>query len=153
MRQFQKSDKLNGVCYDVRGPLLDRANEMTAAGEKILKLNIGNPAPFKFDAPDEVIHDMIYNLRDSQGYSDSKGIFSARKAIMQYCQLKNIPNVGIDDIYTGNGVSEMIMMSMQGFLNNGDEMLVPMPDYPLWTAAVKLAGGNPVHYLCDEQSD
>lgn len=153
MKELYKSSKLDGVCYDVRGPVLDEADKMIANGTEILKLNIGNPAPFKFDAPDEVIEDMITNLRASEGYSDSKGIFSARKAIMQYCQIKGIPNVGIDDIYTGNGVSEMIMMSMQGFLNNGDEMLVPMPDYPLWTASVKLAGGEPVHYICDEESD
>lgn len=153
MRNFEKSSKLDGVCYDVRGPVLDEADKMIANGIEILKLNIGNPAPFKFDAPDEVIHDMIYNLRAAQGYSDSKGVFSARKAIMQYCQLKNIPNVGIDDIYTGNGVSEMIQLSMMGFLNSGDEVLVPMPDYPLWTASVKLAGGNPVHYICDEKAD
>lgn len=126
---------------------------MIENGAQILKLNIGNPAPFGFNAPEEIILDMIYNLRDAQGYSDSKGIFSARKAIMQYCQTKNIPNVGIDDIYTGNGVSEMIVMSMQGLLNDGDEILVPSPDYPLWTAAANLAGGRPVHYICDEQAD
>lgn len=153
MRTFNKSDKLDGVCYDVRGPVLDTANEMAANGIDIIKLNIGNPAPFKFNAPDEIIVDMIYNLRDAQGYSDSKGIFSARKAIMHYCQNKHIPNVTINDIYTGNGVSELITMAMQGFLNDGDEMLVPMPDYPLWTASIKLAGGTPVHYLCDEESE
>ncbi len=153
MRTFNKSDKLDGVCYDVRGPVLDAANEMVANGIDIIKLNIGNPAPFKFNAPDEIIVDMIYNLRDAQGYSDSKGIFSARKAIMHYCQNKHIPNVTINDIYTGNGVSELITMAMQGLLNDGDEMLVPMPDYPLWTASIKLAGGTPVHYLCDEESD
>ena len=132
---------------------MDEANRMQAAGIDVLKLNIGNPAPFGFHAPDEVIKDMSYNLRDTEGYSDSKGLFSARKAIMQYCQLKHIPNVGIDDIYTGNGVSELITMSMQGLLNNGDEILVPSPDYPLWTASVTLAGGTAVHYICDEQSD
>ncbi len=153
MKNFDKSSKLNGVCYDVRGPVLDTANEMIESGIDIIKLNIGNPAPFKFTAPDEIIVDMIYNLRESEGYSDSKGIFSARKAIMQYCQLKHIPNVGINDIYTGNGVSELITMAMQGFLDDGDEMLVPMPDYPLWTASIKLAGGTPVHYICDEESD
>lgn len=153
MKNFDKSSKLNGVCYDVRGPVLDTANEMIESGIDIIKLNIGNPAPFKFMAPDEIIVDMIYNLRESEGYSDSKGIFSARKAIMQYCQLKHIPNVGINDIYTGNGVSELITMAMQGFLDDGDEMLVPMPDYPLWTASIKLAGGTPVHYICDEESD
>ena len=152
MRTFEKSTKLNNVSYDVRGPVVDEANRMIENGAHILKLNIGNPAPFGFNAPEEIILDMIYNLRDAQGYSDSKGIFSARKAIMQYCQMKNIPNVGIDDIYTGNGVSEMIVMSMQGLLNNGDEILVPSPDYPLWTAAANLAGGHPVHYICDEQA-
>lgn len=153
MKKFEKSSKLDNVCYDIRGPVMDEANNMIAQGMDILKLNIGNPAPFKFDAPDEIINDMIFNLRDSQGYSDSKGIFSARKAIMQYCQLKNIPNVGIDDIYTGNGVSELITMSMQGLLNHGDEILVPAPDYPLWTASVNLAGGTAIHYLCDEEAN
>ena len=153
MRTYEKSTKLDNVCYDIRGPVMDEANRMQAAGIDVLKLNIGNPAPFGFHAPDEVIKDMSYNLRDTEGYSDSKGLFSARKAIMQYCQLKHIPNVGIDDIYTGNGVSELITMSMQGLLNNGDEILVPSPDYPLWTASVTLAGGTAVHYICDEQSD
>ncbi len=153
MRIFEKSNKLENVCYDVRGPVVEEANRMSAQGMDILKLNIGNPAPFKFDAPDEVIHDMIYNLRAAQGYSDSKGIFSARKAIMQYCQLKNIPNVGIDDIYTGNGVSELIVMAMQGLLNDGDEILIPSPDYPLWTAAANLSGGRPIHYICDEEAE
>ena len=153
MRTFEKSSKLNNVCYDIRGPIMDEANRMQAAGIQVLKLNIGNPAPFRFQAPDEIVHDMMYNLRDTEGYSDSKGLFSARKAIMQYCQLKNIPNVGIDDIYTGNGVSELISMSMQGLLEPGDEVLVPAPDYPLWTASVILAGGTAVHYLCDEQAD
>lgn len=153
MRTFEKSSKLEHVCYDIRGPVMDEANRMIAEGVDILRLNIGNPAPFKFDAPDEIIHDMVFNLRNAQGYSDSRGIFSARKAIMQYCQLKEIPNVGINDIYTGNGVSELIVLAMQGLLNDGDEMLVPMPDYPLWTAAVNLAGGKAVHYVCDEQSE
>ena len=153
MRKFEKSTKLDNVCYDIRGPVMDEANRMIAEGVNVLKLNIGNPAPHGFHAPDEVIKDMAYNLRDAEGYSDSKGLFSARKAIMQYCQLKHIPNVGIDDIYTGNGVSELITMSMQGLLNPGDEILVPMPDYPLWTASVTLAGGTAVHYLCDEQAD
>ena len=153
MREFQKSHKLDHVCYDLRGPVLDEANRMAQNGVQILKLNIGNPAPFHFTAPDEIIQDMQFNLRDAEGYSDSKGIFSARKAIMQYCQLKNIEGVGINDIYTGNGVSEMITMSMQGLLDNGDEMLVPAPDYPLWTASVTLAGGNAVHYMCDEQNE
>ena len=153
MRTFDKSRKLDNVCYDIRGPVMDEANKMIANGVNILKLNIGNPAPFKFTAPDEIVHDMMYKLRECEGYSDSKGLFSARKAIMQYCQLKGIPNVGINDIYTGNGVSEVITMSMQGLLDSGDEILLPAPDYPLWTASVTLAGGTPVHYMCDEESD
>ncbi len=153
MRTFQKSSKLEDVCYDVRGPVLDEANRMQERGIDVLKLNLGNPAPFGFNAPEEVILDMIYNLRESQGYSDSKGIFSARKAIMQYCQLKKIPNVTINDIYTGNGVSELISIVTQALLDTGDEILVPSPDYPLWTGCVSLAGGKPVHYICDEESD
>ena len=153
MRNFKKSDKLNNVSYDVRGPVLEEAERMQEEGIRILKLNTGNPAPFGFDAPNEIVRDMIVNVRDSEGYSDSKGIFSARKAIEQYCQLKKFPNVTINDIYTGNGVSELITMCMQGLLNNGDEVLVPMPDYPLWTASVSLAGGTPFHYICDEQAE
>ena len=153
MRTFNKSTKLDHVCYDIRGPVLDKANRMEENGETILKLNIGNPAPFGFRAPDEVVKDMMMNLTSTQGYSDSRGLFSARKAIMQYCQIKGIPNVGMNDIYTGNGVSEMITMSMQALLNNGDEILVPAPDYPLWTASVSLGGGTPIHYMCDEQAD
>ena len=153
MRNFKKSDKLNNVSYDVRGPVLEEAERMQEEGIRILKLNTGNPAPFGFDSPNEIVRDMIVNVRDSEGYSDSKGIFSARKAIEQYCQLKKFPNVTINDIYTGNGVSELITMCMQGLLNNGDEVLVPMPDYPLWTASVSLAGGTPVHYICDEQAE
>ena len=153
MQIFDKSDKLLNVCYDIRGPVMDEATKMEADGINVLKLNIGNPAPFGFRAPDEIIVDMIYNLRSTEGYSESKGLFSARKSIMQYCQLKNIPNVGINDIYTGNGVSELITMAMQGLLNQGDEILVPMPDYPLWTAAITLAGGTAVHYVCDESAD
>ncbi|WP_430609062.1 aminotransferase AlaT [Enterococcus sp. AZ011] len=153
MRNFKKSDKLNNVSYDVRGPVLEEAERMQEEGIRILKLNTGNPAPFGFDAPNEIVRDMIVNVRDSEGYSDSKGIFSARKAIEQYCQLKKFPNVTINDIYTGNGVSELITMCMQGLLNNCDEVLVPMPDYPLWTASVSLAGGTPVHYICDEQAE
>lgn len=149
---IEKSKKLDNVCYDIRGPVMDEANRMTAEGIQIIRMNIGNPAPFRFTAPDEIVRDMMYNLRDCEGYSDSKGLFSARKAIMQYCQLKGIPNVDINDIYTGNGVSELITMSMQGLLNNGDEILIPAPDYPLWTASVTLAGGKAVHYVCDEQS-
>ncbi len=132
---------------------MEEATRMEANGIEILKLNIGNPAPFGFKAPDEIVVDMIYNLRSTEGYSESKGLFAARKAIMQYCQLKNIPNVGVNDIYTGNGVSELITMSMQGLLDNGDEILVPMPDYPLWTAAITLAGGKAVHYVCDEKNE
>lgn len=153
MRIFEKTKKLDNVSYDVRGPVVEEANTMVANGINILKLNIGNPAPFGFHAPEEVTLDMIYNLKNSEGYSDSKGVFAARKAIMQYCQLKKIPNVGIEDIYTGNGVSELITMCMQGLLDNGDEILIPSPNYPLWTAAAKLAGGNPIHYLCDEQAE
>jgi alanine-synthesizing transaminase len=153
MRIFEKSTKLDNVCYDVRGPVVEEAGRMIDEGMHILKLNIGNPAPFGFTAPEEIIRDMMRNLTETEGYSDSKGLFPARKAIMQYCQLKKIPNVGVEDIYTGNGVSELITMSMQGLLNNGDEILLPSPDYPLWTAAANLAGGRPVHYRCDEQSD
>ena len=153
MTTFEKSQKLDHVAYDIRGPVLDEANRMRANGEKILRLNTGNPAEFGFTAPDEVIRDLIMNARDSEGYSDSKGIFSARKAIMQYCQVLGFPNVDVDDIYTGNGVSELISMSMNGLLNTGDEVLVPMPDYPLWTASISLAGGHAVHYLCDELAE
>lgn len=153
MKIFDKSSKLEHVAYDIRGPILDEANRMLANGEKILRLNTGNPAEFGFTAPDEVIHDLIANARHSEAYSDSKGIFSARKAIMQYCQLKGFPYVDIDDIYLGNGVSELISMSLQALLDDGDEVLVPMPDYPLWTACVSLAGGKAVHYLCDEAAN
>ena len=153
MRTFEKSKKLDHVCYDIRGPVLDEADRMASNGVRILKLNIGNPAPFHFTAPDEIIRDMIHTLTEAEGYSESKGIFSARKAVMQYCQLKGIAGVDVDDIYTGNGVSELITMSMQGLLDNGDEILLPAPDYPLWTASVSLAGGTPVHYMCDEQNE
>ena len=153
MHHIEKSDKLHGVCYDIRGPVLDHALRLEEEGHRILKLNIGNPASFGFDAPDEIMHDVIANLRNAQGYCESHGLFAARKAIMHETQLLDIPNVEIDDIYLGNGVSEMIVMSMQALLNNGDEMLVPSPDYPLWTAAVNLGGGNAVHYSCDEQAD
>lgn len=153
MDHIYKSNKLHGVCYEIRGPVLEHAHRLEEEGHRILKLNIGNPAPFGFDAPDEIILDVIYNLRNAQGYTESKGLFAARKAIMQECQTLGVPEVEIDDIYLGNGVSELIVMAMQALLNNGDEILLPAPDYPLWTAAVKLAGGNPVHYLCDEQSD
>ena len=153
MERFDKSSKLDNVLYDVRGPVVDEAARMEEEGKNVLKLNIGNPAPFGFSAPDEVIEDMIMNIRDCQGYSASSGLFSARKAIMQYCQIKGIMGVGVKDIYTGNGVSELINLSMQALLDVGDEVLVPAPDYPLWTACVTLSGGKAVHYICDEQSE
>jgi alanine-synthesizing transaminase len=153
MSKFKKSSKLDNVLYDIRGPVLDEAKRMEEEGQTIIKLNIGNPAPFGLHAPDEIIHDMILNLKDSDGYSDSKGLFSARKAIMQYYQQKNISGVTIEDIYTGNGVSELVVLVMQALCNTGTEVLVPAPDYPLWTASVNLAGGKAVHYLCDEKSD
>ena len=153
MKTFEKSSKLDNVLYDVRGPVVDEAARMEEDGMEILKLNIGNPYPFGFSAPQEVILDMLSNIRTSQGYSDSKGIFSARKAIMQYAQLRGIPGVTMSDIYTGNGVSELINLCMQALLDNGDEILIPAPDYPLWTATATLAGGNVVHNVCDEQSD
>ena len=153
MRTFGKSSKLDNVLYDVRGPVVDEAARMEEDGMEILKLNIGNPYPFGFSAPQEVILDMLSNVRTSQGYSDSKGIFSARKAIMQYAPLRGIPGVTINDIYTGNGVSELINLCMQALLDNGDEILIPAPDYPLWTACVNLAGGTAVHYVCDEDSE
>ena len=153
MITVKKSHKLDDVCYDIRGPVLREARRLEEEGYRIMKLNIGNPSPFGFDAPDEIVQDMIHNVPESQGYSDSRGLYSGRKAVMQYCQQKNLPNVEIDDIYLGNGVSELIVMAMQALLNNGDEMLIPAPDYPLWTASVSLSGGKPVHYLCDEQSD
>jgi len=152
MRTFKKSHKLDNVCYDIRGPVLKEAVRLEEEGYRILKLNTGNPAPFGFDAPDEIRHDIIRNLLDAQGYSDSKGVFSARKAVMHECQRLGIRGVGVDDIYLGNGVSELITLAMQGLLNNGDEILIPMPDYPLWTAASVLAGGKAVHYRCDEAS-
>jgi alanine-synthesizing transaminase len=152
MPVIRKSNKLINVCYDIRGPVLQEAKRLEEEGHRILKLNIGNPAPWGFEAPEEIVQDVIRNLPASQGYCDSKGLFSARKAIMQECQKKNIPNVTVEDIYIGNGVSELIVMAMQGLLNDTDEMLIPAPDYPLWTAAVSLAGGNPVHYICDEQA-
>jgi alanine-synthesizing transaminase len=148
-----KSTKLASVCYDVRGPVLHRAKQMEEEGHRVIKLNIGNPAPFGFEAPEEIVQDVIQNIRDASGYSDSKGLFSARKAIMHYTQQKDIKGVTLEDIYLGNGVSELIVMTMQGLLNNGDEVLVPTPDYPLWTAAVSLSGGTARHYICDEQSD
>ena len=153
MKPILKSEKLNNVCYDIRGPVLELAQRMEEEGHKIIKLNIGNVGVFGFDPPEEIQLDMIRNLSNASAYSDSKGIFAARKAIMQYCQEKGIQGVALDDIYTGNGVSELIVLAMNALLNNGDEVLVPAPDYPLWTAAVSLSGGAPVHYLCDESKE
>ena len=153
MRQFSKSSKLDNVLYDVRGPVADEAARMESEGLRILKLNIGNPAPFGFRTPDEVVTDMRQQLPDCEGYSDSRGLFSARKAIMQYAQIKGLPNVSMDGIYTGNGVSELIQLTLNALLDNGDEILIPSPDYPLWTACATLAGGVPVHYICDEQAE
>jgi len=153
MTPILKSDKLDQVCYDIRGPVLQEAKRLEEEGHSITKLNIGNPAPFGLCAPDEIIQDVMRNLINCQGYSDSKGVYYARKAVMQYCQEKGFPDVDVNDIFIGNGVSELIVMSMQALLNNDDEMLVPAPDYPLWTAAVSLSGGKPVHYLCDEEND
>ncbi len=152
MQPILKSNKLANVCYDIRGPVLDRAKQMEDDGQHIIKLNIGNPASFGFDAPEEILQDVIHNLSDASGYCDSKGLFAARKAIMHYSQEKHIRDVQMEDIYIGNGVSELIVMAMQALLNSGDEVLVPAPDYPLWTAAVVLAGGTARHYICDEQS-
>jgi alanine-synthesizing transaminase len=150
---FLKSDRLNQLSYAIRGPIFDKAQQLEALGQKIINLNIGNPAPFGFDVPDEMIHDMILNLRSAQGYSHHLGIFPARKAVMHYTQQQGVHGVTIDDVYIGNGVSELIIMSMQAVVNDGDEILIPAPDYPLWTTAVALAGGKPVHYVCDEESD
>ncbi|MDR2876230.1 MAG: pyridoxal phosphate-dependent aminotransferase [Methylobacillus sp.] len=152
MQPILKSSKLHNVCYDIRGPVLQRAREMEDEGQRIIKLNIGNPAPFGFEAPEEIVQDVIHNLPDASGYSDSKGLFAARRAIVHYTQQKNIKGVTTDDVIVGNGVSELIVIAMNALLNNGDEILVPAPDYPLWTAAVSLSGGTPRHYLCDEQS-
>ncbi|WP_136415458.1 pyridoxal phosphate-dependent aminotransferase [Herbaspirillum sp. ST 5-3] len=152
MRPIQKSRKLADVCYDIRGPVLEKAKQMEDEGHRIIKLNIGNLAVFGFDAPDEIVQDMILNMPNAAGYTDSKGMFAPRKAIMHYTQEKNIEGVTIDDIYIGNGASELIVMGMNALLNSGDEVLVPAPDYPLWTAAVSLSGGKPVHYICDEES-
>ncbi|OZS41884.1 pyridoxal phosphate-dependent aminotransferase [Photobacterium sanguinicancri] len=153
MQNIGMSSKLNNVCYDIRGPVLKHAKRMEEEGQKILKLNIGNPAPFGFDAPDEILVDVIRNLPTSQGYCDSKGIYPARKAIVQHYQKRGLLDLDVEDVYIGNGVSELIVMAMQALLNYQDEILVPSPDYPLWTAAVSLSGGTPVHYICDEQSD
>ncbi|QFT55631.1 pyridoxal phosphate-dependent aminotransferase [Microbulbifer sp. THAF38] len=153
MKDIHKSEKLHGVCYEIRGPVMEQAHRMEEEGHRILKLNIGNPAPFGFNAPDEIIQDVIHNLSQAQGYVESKGLFAARKAIMQECQTLGIQGVEIEDIYLGNGVSELISMATQALLNNGDELLLPMPNYPLWMAATNLAGANPVLYRCDEESD
>ena len=152
VKPILKSTKLSNVCYDIRGPVMERAKQMEEEGHRIIKLNIGNLAPFGFEAPDEIQQDVILNLPNSSGYSDSKGMFAARKAIMHYCQPRRSRALTLDDIYIGNGVSELIVMAMQGLLNNGDEVLIPTPDYPLWTAAVTLAGGTPRHYVCDERT-
>ena len=151
--QIVKSRKLDDVCYDIRGPVLKEAHRLEEEGHHVIKLNIGNPAPFGFEAPEEILVDVIHNLPESQGYSDSKGIYSARKAVMQYCQQTNVANVEIDDIYIGNGVSELVVLALQGLLDNNDEVLIPSPDFPLWSAAVNLCGGKPVHYRCDEGAD
>ena len=153
MKPIVKSSKLANVCYDIRGPVLAAAKKMEEEGHRVIKLNIGNPLPFGFEAPEEIVVDVIRNMRDASGYTDSLGLFAPRKAIMHYCQEKGIKGVTVEDIYLGNGVSELIVMAMQGLLNNGDEVLIPMPDYPLWTAAVSLSGGHPVHYLCDESAE
>lgn len=152
LQQFDKSKKLDNVCYDIRGPVLKEAKRMEEEGHKIIKLNIGNPAPFGFEAPDEVLVDVIKNLTISQGYCDSKGLFSARKAIVQHYQKRNMRDMDVEDVYIGNGVSELIVMAMQALLNTGDEVLVPAPDYPLWTAAVTLSNGKAMHYMCDEEA-
>ncbi|GAA4403743.1 pyridoxal phosphate-dependent aminotransferase [Nibrella viscosa] len=148
-----KSERLNNLKYDIRGPVYEKALELESQGYKIINLNIGNPAPFGFDAPDEIVHDIILNIRNAQGYSDSRGLFAARKAVMHHTQNLGIPGVTINDIYIGNGVSELILLAMQALLNEGDEVLIPSPDYPLWTASVALSGGKPVHYICDEAAD
>jgi alanine-synthesizing transaminase len=153
LKPITKSTKLASVCYDIRGPVLDKARQMEEEGHKIIKLNIGNIAAFGLEPPDEIVQDMIRNLPHAAGYTDSKGLFAPRKAVVHYCQEKHIAGVTVDDVYLGNGASEMITMSLNALLDNGDEILVPAPDYPLWTASVSLSGGKPVHYLCDEQSD
>jgi len=152
-QSIKKSNKLAEVCYDIRGPVLKEAQRLEEEGHTVLKLNIGNPAPWGFSAPEEIIRDVIHNIPESQGYSDAKGIYSARKAVMQYTQQIGIKGVDIEDIYIGNGVSELVVMAMQALLNDGDEVLIPAPDFPLWSAAVNLCGGRPVHYLCDEAAD
>ena len=153
MTPVLKSNKLDNVCYDIRGPVLEHAKQMEEDGHQIIKLNIGNPASFGFEAPDEITQDVIRNMKKSSGYTESYGLFEPRKAIMHYTQQKSILDVDVDDIILGNGVSELIVMAMQGLINNNDEVLIPKPDYPLWTAAVTLAGGNPIHYTCDEDAN
>lgn len=153
MSMLKKSSKLDNVCYDIRGPVLDEAKRMEDAGKEILKLNIGNPAPFGFRAPDEIVREIAANLTNAEGYIDSKGLVEARAAVAEYSAERGIENVNIDNVFIGNGVSELITFAMQGLLDDGDEILIPSPDYPLWTAAVVLAGGTPVHYICDESSD
>ena len=153
MKPIVKSSKLANVCYDIRGPVLAAAKKMEEEGHRVIKLNIGNPLPFGFEAPEEIVVDVIRNMRDASGYTDSLGLFAPRKSIMHYCQEKGIQGVTVDDIFLGNGVSELIVMAMQGLLNNGDQVLIPAPDYPLWTAAVSLSGGMPVHYRCDEAAE
>jgi alanine-synthesizing transaminase len=153
MKPITKSSKLANVCYDIRGPVLAAAKKMEEEGHRVIKLNIGNPLPFGFEAPEEIVVDVIRNMRDASGYTDSLGLFAPRKSIMHYCQEKGIQGVTVEDIFLGNGVSELIVMAMQGLLNNGDQVLIPTPDYPLWTAAVSLSGGIPVHYLCDEANE
>ena len=153
MSNLLKSTKLDDVCYDIRGPVLDHANWLEDQGQKVIKLNIGNPGAFGFDAPDEIFHDVIQNLRDAQGYCHSKGLFSARKAVMQRYQAQGINDIHVEDVIMGNGVSELIVMAMQALLNPDDEILIPAPDYPLWTAAVSMAGGTPIHYSCNEEDD
>jgi alanine-synthesizing transaminase len=153
MRNFEKSSKLDNVCYDIRGPVLKEARRLEEEGYRIIKLNIGNPTPFGFNVPDVIIHDIVVNMQGAQGYGDAQGLFAARKAIVLDLHARGIMDVTIDDVYVGNGVSELISIAMQGLLNSGDEVLIPMPDYPLWTAAVTLSGGTPVHYRCDEEAD
>ncbi len=153
MNILEKSNKLHGVCYDIRGPVLEQAYRMEEEGQRILKLNIGNPAPFGLETPDEILQDVKHNLALSQGYCESKGLYSARKAVMQYYQQHGVPDIQIEDIYLGNGASELISMALQALINSGDEILIPAPDYPLWTASTSLSGGKAVHYLCDEASD
>ncbi|MET8625616.1 pyridoxal phosphate-dependent aminotransferase [Kitasatospora sp. NPDC004669] len=151
--EFRQSSKLNDVCYEIRGPVVDQANALEAAGHSVLRLNTGNPAPFGFEAPEEIIQDIIRNLPQAHGYSDSRGILPARRAVVQYYQQRGVGGVTVNDVYLGNGVSELIQMAVTALVDDGDEVLVPAPDYPLWTASVRLAGGKAVHYLCDEEAE